>query len=58
MGNNKNPKLKTRRSFLNILLGITSGTLLSAIVYSIYKYLVPPKDLPPKPTTVIAGMLG
>ena len=51
-------KLKTRRNFLNILLGISSGTFLSAIIYPIYKYLIPPKDLTPKPTTVLVGKVG
>lgn len=55
---NNKPELKTRRSFLNILLGISSGTFLTAIVYPIYKFLIPPKDLSPKPTTVIAGKVG
>ena len=51
-------KLKTRRNFLNILLGISSGTFLSAIIYPIYKYLIPPKDLILKPTTVLVGKVG
>lgn len=53
-GNNK-PELKTRRNFLNTLLGIVSGIFVTFIIYPIYNYLKPPKDTTPKPTTVEVG---
>lgn len=51
-------KLKTRRSFLNCLLGTTVGAFLVTVFYPVVKFLVPPKAAEPAPKTVIAGKVG
>ncbi len=53
--NEDKPKLETRRSFLNTILTTVSGIFLTFIIYPIYKYLIPPKDVTPKPTSVEVG---
>ena len=52
------PVLKTRRNFLNYLLGTTAGAFLVTVFYPVVKFLVPPKAAEPAPKTVIAGKVG
>ncbi len=52
------PKLKTRRSFLNYLLGTTAGAFLVSAFYPIVKFLVPPEVAEPAPKSVIAAKVG
>lgn len=47
---------KSRRSFLNIFLGGGFFALLAAVVYPIWRYVIPPPDTAePQPSTVLAG---
>ena len=52
------PGIKTRRSFLNYLLGTTAGAFLVSAFYPVVKFLVPPKVAEPNPKSVVAGKVG
>lgn len=52
------PTLKTRRGFLNYLLGTTAGAFLVTVFYPVIKFLIPPKIAEPKPKSVVAAMIS
>lgn len=49
---------KSRRSFINYLLGTSLGAFLTSIFYPVFKYLKPPKIAEAQPTNVFAGTLS
>lgn len=56
MSNTKaNKNKKTRRSFLNILLGSTTFAFISATILPVWKFLIPPASNEANPTRVIVG---
>lgn len=52
---NSNIKNKSRRSFLNYLLGTTIFAFFSSIIYPVWRFLIPPATLEAEPTNVFAG---
>lgn len=47
---------KSRRSFLNILLGGSLAAFISSVIYPVFRFLIPPKDTgEPVITSVMAG---
>ncbi|GBD87822.1 cytochrome b6-f complex iron-sulfur subunit [bacterium BMS3Abin03] len=50
--------LKSRRSFLNYLLGTSAFALLASIFYPVFSYLIPPKKNVPVVKSVIAAKVG
>ena len=47
-----------RRNFLNIMLGATLGTVASAVLYSIVRFILPPKIPQAVLSNVVAGKVG
>ncbi len=54
----KSEKIKSRRSFLNIALGTGIGAFFISVFYPIFRYLIPPKNTEPVPTSVVAGTVN
>ena len=54
----KSEKIKSRRSFLNIVLGTSIGAFFVSVFYPIFRYLIPPEDTEPVPTSVVAGTVN
>lgn len=50
--------MMTRRSFLNLLLGISGVGALSTILYPLYKYITPKKGEETSLSSVSAGKIG
>lgn len=48
-------KRNSRRSFLNILLGGGIVSFTTSIIYPIFRFLIPPENADPVPTSVVAG---
>lgn len=47
---------KSRRSFLNFLIGGSLTAFLTSVIYPVYRFLVPPKDIgAPTPTSIKDG---
>lgn len=55
---NKEPKLKSRRKFLDIVLQSSILAFLISAFYPIISYLIPPKKNEPKPKSVVAAKVG
>lgn len=53
----ENPPLK-RRTFLNYLLGTTLGGTLSAILYPVVQFLIPPAESEASQSNVVAGTVN
>ncbi|HPR62929.1 MAG TPA: ubiquinol-cytochrome c reductase iron-sulfur subunit [Thermoanaerobaculia bacterium] len=48
----------SRRSFLNLLLGVTGVGALGSIVYPVLKYLTPPQNAEQSVASVVAATVG
>lgn len=48
-------KNKSRRSFLNYLLGSAAFAFFSAVIYPVWKFLIPPQSAEAVPENVLAG---
>lgn len=49
---------RSRRSFLNILLGGSLAAFISSVIYPLWRFLIPPKETgEPTTTSVLAGTI-
>lgn len=51
----REPKLRSRRQFLDYLLGTTAFATLSAILYPIFKFMIPPQIVEAQQNSVVAA---
>jgi Rieske Fe-S protein len=56
--NGDNVELTTRRKFLDYLLGTTAFATLGAILYPVFRFMVPPEIVEAQQNSVIAGKVN